>query len=138
NYPTRGIGKTTLLKLVDAARAARQPLYETLCNAEKVEGISGPQWEAIRHFVLLMEEERTEYRAVEAGIRAGNPGERTLHAWGREFVKRLRLEEAVRNDNKNSEKAAEVRVDILREFVESVGTYEQRVWGKQPLPDEDA
>jgi DNA helicase-2/ATP-dependent DNA helicase PcrA len=137
NYPTRGIGKTTLLRLVDAARSAREPLYETLCNAGKVEGISRAQWEAIRHFVQMMEEERTEYRAVEAGIRAGNPGERTLHAWVRDFVKRLRLEEAVRSDNKNSEKAAEVRVDILREFVESVGTYEQRVWGKQPLPDEE-
>jgi DNA helicase-2/ATP-dependent DNA helicase PcrA len=136
NYPTRGIGKTTLLRLVDAARAAREPLYETLCNAEKVEGITRAQWEAIRHFVELMEEERTEYRAAEAGIRAGNPGERTLHAWVRDFVKRLRLEEAVRNDNKGSEKAAEVRVDILREFVASVGTYEERAWGRQPLPDE--
>jgi DNA helicase-2/ATP-dependent DNA helicase PcrA len=137
NYPTRGIGKTTLLRLVDATRAARRPLYETLCNAEKVEGINAAQWEAIRHFVGMIEEERTEYAAVEAGIRAGNPGERTLHAWVRAFVKRLRLEDAVRNDNKNSEKATEVRLDILREFVDSVGRYEERVWSAQPLPDEE-
>ena len=137
NFPTRGIGKTTLLRLVDAARAARQPLYEILCNAEKVDGINAAQWEAIRHFVGMIEEERTEYRAVDAGIRAGDPGERTLHAWVKAFVKRLRLEDAIRNDNKNSERATEVRLDILREFVDSVGRYEERTWGKQPLPDEE-
>ncbi|MDB4948145.1 MAG: UvrD/REP helicase [Gemmatimonadetes bacterium] len=137
NYPTRGIGKTTLLRLVDAARAARQPLYETLCNAERVEGISGAQWEAIRHFVQMMEEERTEYHAVAAGIQAGNPGERTLHAWVRSFVKRLRLEDAVRSDNKGSERATEVRLDILREFVDSIGRFEERTWSQAPLPDEE-
>ena len=137
NFPTRGIGKTTLLRLVEAARARKEPLYETLCNAEKVEGINAAQWEAIRHFVGMIEEERTEYAAVDAGIRAGDPGERTLHAWVRAFVKRLRLEDAIRNDNKNSERATEVRLDIMREFVDSVGRYEERTWSKQPLPDEE-
>ncbi|HET6765107.1 MAG TPA: ATP-dependent helicase, partial [Longimicrobiaceae bacterium] len=137
NFPTRGIGKTTLLRLVEAARARKEPLYETLCNAEKVEGINAAQWEAIRHFVTMIEEERMEYAAVDAGIRAGDPGERTLHTWVKAFVKRLRLEDAIRNDNKNSERATEVRLDIMREFVDSVGRYEERTWSKQPLPDEE-
>jgi len=52
-------------------------------------------------------------------------------------VARVRLEEAVRADNAKSERAAEVRIDILRDFVASIGTYEERVWGAQPLPDEE-
>jgi DNA helicase II / ATP-dependent DNA helicase PcrA len=52
-------------------------------------------------------------------------------------VKRVRLEEAVRADNAKSERAAEVRVDILRDFVDSVGAYESRAWAQRPLPDED-
>ncbi|HET6229777.1 MAG TPA: UvrD-helicase domain-containing protein [Longimicrobiaceae bacterium] len=137
NYPTRGIGKTTLMKAVDAARAEKKTLYETLKAAHAVDGISKAQWEAIREFVEMMEEARMEYAATEAGIATGNPGERTLHTWARGLVKRLRLEEAVRKDNQSSERAAEVRVDILREFVDSIATYEDRVWNHAPLPDEE-
>lgn len=138
NYPVRGIGRTTLLKLVEAARAAREPLYETLRRAAGVEGISKAQAEAVRAFVEMMEELRTELAATQAAVSAGmTDGGRTLYAFARELVKRVRLEEAVRADNAKSERAAEVRVDILRDFLESLRRYEERAWADRPLPDEE-
>jgi DNA helicase-2/ATP-dependent DNA helicase PcrA len=43
----------------------------------------------------------------------------------------------VRADNAKSERAAEVRVEILREFVGSLERYEQRTWASRPPPDEE-
>ena len=137
NYPTRGIGRTTQLRLVEAAREARVPLYEMLGRATGVDGITKAQLEPIRHFVGMMDELRTEYRATEAALAAGETGGRTLQGFVRDVVARVRLEEAVRADNAKSDRAAEVRIDILRDFVASIGTFEERVWGAQPLPDEE-
>ncbi|HEV7589808.1 MAG TPA: UvrD-helicase domain-containing protein, partial [Longimicrobium sp.] len=137
NYPTRGIGRTTQLKLVEAAREARVPLHEMLRRAGEVDGVSKAQLEPVRHFVGMMDELRHEYTATEAALRAGTTGERTLHGFAKQLVARVRLEEAVRADNAKSDRAAEVRIDILREFVASIATYEERAWGAQPLPDEE-
>ena len=137
NYPTRGIGRTTQLRLVEAARAARVPLYEMLRRAGEVDGVSKAQLEPVRHFVGMMDELRQEHAATEAALRAGTTGERTLHGFAKQLVARVRLEEAVRADNAKSERAAEVRIDILRDFIASIATYEERAWGAQPLPDEE-
>jgi DNA helicase-2/ATP-dependent DNA helicase PcrA len=136
NYPTRGIGRTTQLRLIEAARANGVSMYDMLRRAGEVEGVTKAQLEPLRHFVEMMDELRAEYHATEAALRAGHT-ERTLHGFARGAVARLRLEEAVRADNAKSERAAEVRLDILREFVASIGTYEERVWGAPPLPDEE-
>jgi DNA helicase II / ATP-dependent DNA helicase PcrA len=137
NYPVRGIGRTTLLKLVEAARAVPQPLYETMKAAASVEGINRAQSEAVRAFVEMMEELRLEFQSTQAGIDHGVTTGRTLAGFARELVKRIRLEEAVRADNAKSERAAEVRVEILREFVVSLERYEERAWASRPPPDEE-
>ena len=137
NFPTRGIGRTTLMKLVDASRSLGQPLWETLRQVREIVGVSRAQQEPVRHFVEMIEELRVEYAATVAAIAAGQTGERTLCAFAREVVRRARLEEAVRADNAKSERAMEVRLDILRDFVASIGLYEDRTWTAQPLPDEE-
>ena len=137
NYPTRGIGKTTQLRLLEAAREGRKSLFEMMRHAELVDGVSKAQAAPVRAFVEMMDDLRVEYEATEAAIRAGMTESRTLHGLVKEVVARVRLEEAVRADNAKSERAAEVRIDILRDFVASVGTYEQRVWTAAPAPDEE-
>ena len=137
NYPVRGIGRTTLLKLVEAARAVPHPLYETLKTVESVDGINRAQAEAVRAFVDMMEELRMEFHSTQAAIDHGITTDRSLVGFARELVKRVRLEEAVRADNAKSERAAEVRVDILRDFVASIERYEQRTWADRPPPDEE-
>jgi DNA helicase-2/ATP-dependent DNA helicase PcrA len=136
NYPARGIGRTTQLRLLEDARQRGDSLWEALRRAAGGEGVTRPQAEALRHFVELVEEARTELLATEAAIAAGSAGERTLEKWARELVQRLRLEEAIRAENK-SEKGAEIRVENLRDFVSSVGKFEARVWAEKPLPDEE-
>ena len=137
NYPTRGIGRTTLTNLVEDARDARRSLWETMRHVDEVAAVSRAQREPVKHFVETIEELQVEYRATEAAIAAGQVEERTLCGFARDAVKRLRLEEAVRADNAKSERAAEVRVEILRDFIASIGTYEERTWTAQPLPDEE-
>ena len=137
NYPVRGIGRTTLLRLVEAARAVPQPLYETLKRVESVDGVNRAQAEAVRAFVDMMEELRMEFHATQAAIDHGVTTGRTLVGFARELVKRVRLEEAVRADNAKSERAAEVRIDILRDFVGSIERYEERTWASRPPPDEE-
>ncbi|HEX2202026.1 MAG TPA: UvrD-helicase domain-containing protein [Longimicrobium sp.] len=136
NYPTRGIGRTSLLRLVEAARERKTTLWEALRHAGGGDGLTRPQAEAVRHFVEMVDEARTEFLATEAAIHSGQPMGRSLEGWAREFLKRVRLEEAIRADNK-AEKVAEIRVDNLRDFVASIGAYEARTWAEQPLPDEE-
>ncbi|HEX2092039.1 MAG TPA: UvrD-helicase domain-containing protein [Longimicrobiaceae bacterium] len=137
NYPARGIGRTSLFKLIETARRRGAPLWEALRSAGGDDGLSRAQAEAVRYFVETIEEARTEHRATEAAIHAGEPGERTLEGWARDFLRRVRLEEAIRADHK-AEKVAEIRIDNLRDFVSAIGRYESRAWAEQPLPDEEA
>jgi len=137
NYPVRGIGRTTLLRLVEAARAVPHPLYEALKTAAAVDGVNRAQADAVRAFVEMMEELRTEFRSTQTSIDHGITTGRTLAGFARELVKRVRLEEAVRADNAKSERATEVRLEILREFVASLERYEERAWASRPPPDEE-
>jgi len=137
NYPGRGIGRTTIMKLVDASRAAHEPLYETLKRVGEVDGINRGTTEAVRSFVEMMEELRMEFRSTQAAIDHGLTAQRSLFGFTQEMVKRLRLEEAVRADNSKSERAAAVRVDILREFVGSIQRFEERTWADRPPPDDE-
>jgi superfamily I DNA/RNA helicase len=135
NYPSRGIGRTTLMRLVEGARAAKRSVWESLRHVDEAAEVSRAQREPVREFVTMMEELRAELAATQAGLGPG--GERTLQGFVRDLVRRVRLEEAVRADNAKSERAAEVRVDILRDFIASVGAYEARIWAARPLPDEE-
>jgi DNA helicase-2/ATP-dependent DNA helicase PcrA len=137
NYPGRGIGRTTVMKLLEAARGAQEPLYQTLKRVESVDGINRGTTEAVRSFVDMMDELRMEFQSTQAAIDHGLTSERSLVGFTRELVKRVRLEEAVKADNSRSERAAEVRVDILREFVASIQRYEERTWTDRPPPDEE-
>jgi DNA helicase II / ATP-dependent DNA helicase PcrA len=136
NYPTRGIGRTTLLKLVEHARQSGSSLWKTAKRAASLEGLNRAQAEAISAFVALIGTVRTDLRAAEAEVAAGAAADGSaLERWARECVRRFRLEEAIRAENR-SEKVAEIRIDNLRDFVTSLGTYEKRCWAEQPLPDE--
>jgi DNA helicase-2/ATP-dependent DNA helicase PcrA len=136
NYPTRGIGRTTVMKLVETARAWGVPVGEVLERAGEVEEIGRAPAEALARFAGMLTRARAGLAEVEAAVAlaAGGP---TLEEWVRELLREIRLEEAVRAENK-SERTADARVDNLREFVSAIGTYERRTWGEMPLPDEEA
>ncbi len=134
NFPTRGIGRTTLLRVVDFARAARCSVFQGLRRVRTIDGISGPQAEAIERFVTLMDASREALARTETQLSAASqPG---LADWVAGFIKEIRLDDAIRSEAKG-ERAAEIRVDNLRDFVDSIRRYEQRTWASVPLPDEE-
>jgi superfamily I DNA/RNA helicase len=136
NYPTRGIGRTTLLRLVEVSRERKRPLWDTLRAADGVDGLNRAQAEAVSSFVTLIDGARARLEAVEAKLAAGISTDETLESWVEGYLRSLKLEEALRQENR-SDKVAEIRVENLRDFVASVGVYERRVWDAVPLPDEE-
>lgn len=136
NYPSRGIGRTTIGRLVEAAHSWRVPLGEVIERAGEVEDLGRAAAEAVSRFASQIARAREALQRVEAAIASGEPGAAGLEAWAAEFLREMKLEEAVRAENR-SDKAAEIRVDNLRDFISAIGSYEQRVWAEMPLPDEE-
>jgi DNA helicase II / ATP-dependent DNA helicase PcrA len=136
NYPTRGIGRTTLLRLVEVSRERSRTLWDTLCAVDGVEGLSRVQCEAVASFVRLLQSARARLDAVEAAFVAGITTDETIESWLESFLRSLKLEEAIRQENR-SDKVGQIRIDNLRDFVSSAGVYERRVWAAVPLPDEE-
>jgi DNA helicase II / ATP-dependent DNA helicase PcrA len=135
NYPVRGIGRTTLLRLVEDARANARTLWETLRAASSVEGVTGAQATAVQRFVSTVEPAIASLAALDTSEPPASwPA--PLETWVRDFLDGFRLEDAIRAENA-SERAAEIRVENLRDFIASVGTYESRCWAERPLPDEE-
>jgi superfamily I DNA/RNA helicase len=137
NYPTRGIGRTTQLRLVEAARQAREPLWQVLDRARRVEGLNAAQADAVERFATLLAEARAGLARVESELAGGEGSEVSLERWAAGLVRDAGLEEAIRDENR-SERVADIRIDNLRDFIASIGTYERRVWTETPLPDEEA
>lgn len=140
NYPTRGIGRTTILRLADLAREEGVS-YVDLLNAvagkgdealgERTTGAIGTAAaKSITGFVELLDGARARLEAAELAAAAGPPddsGHPPLAQWAEEFIQEIGIEEAIRADKRN-EKSADMRVDNLRDLVGSVSRYERRVW----------
>ncbi|HEX6070500.1 MAG TPA: UvrD-helicase domain-containing protein [Longimicrobiaceae bacterium] len=137
NYPTRGIGRTTVMRLVDAARERAIPVGEVIERTGEVEGLGRAPAEAVERFAAMLAAARAGLAEVEAAVATGVAGGPNLGDWVRDFLADLKLEQAVRAENK-SERAADARLDNLRDFVASVAAYERRTWAEMPLPDEEA
>jgi superfamily I DNA/RNA helicase len=98
-----------------------------------VDGLSAAQRDATERFVRLVEEARTELQTTQAA----GPDALRLERWAGALMERVRLEQAIRAENR-SDRAAEIRVENVRDFVTALGRYEQRGWAERPLPDEES
>jgi len=135
NFPTRGIGRTTLMRLVEAARAKSRPILEILAGARSIDGISAAQAEAVESFDRMVGRARSQLAALEISIAGGTASTGALAGWVESLLRELRLEEALRAETKG-DRAGDFRVDNLRDFVGSIAAYERRTWSATPLPDE--
>ncbi|HLS33212.1 MAG TPA: ATP-dependent helicase, partial [Brevibacterium sp.] len=128
NYPTRGIGRTTVLRIVERAQQSRAGFASALRKATADE-LGTAAHNAIGAFLAMMDAARTELR--EAEREAQNPpldgGMTPLARWAEAFLQRLRIEEAIRSDPRNA-RSADARVDNLRDLVGSIARYERRTW----------
>ncbi len=130
NYPTRGIGRTTVLRVHDLAQRRRVPFVKALHEVGP-DDVGAAQVESIRHFLDLLHAARrglVEAEAKTAGHAPPDDGQPPLARWAADLFHRVRLEEAIRTDPRNA-RTAEVRLDNLRDLVGSLARYERRVWG---------
>jgi DNA helicase II / ATP-dependent DNA helicase PcrA len=128
NYPTRGIGRTTILKLADLARQRSLP-FGVLIGAVPPEDLgAGPAF-AVHQFHELLQTARKELRAAEAAAALPPRPEVTppLAAWAKALFERIGLEDAIRRERGN-EKMAAARVDNVRDVVGTIARYERIVW----------
>ncbi len=136
NYPTRGIGRTTVFRLLEAAREQGTRLWETIDAAELPASLSPARQAAVREFAALINELRESLERTRAAISEG-VRDISLRAWADEALLSIALEDAIRAENK-SDRGAEARVDNLRDFLDALGRFENRAWAELPLPDEEA
>jgi superfamily I DNA/RNA helicase len=135
NYPTRGVGRTTILKLAELARERRISFGEMLRSATERELGAGPAF-AVRQFGELMGQARRELRAAESAAAMPPVAEvlPPLAAMAKALFSRLALEDAIRRERGN-EKMATTRVDNLRDVVGTIARYERKVWEDAGGPD---
>ena len=135
NYPTRGVGRTTILKLADIARERRTPFGKLLSAVTTDDVGSGPAF-AVHQFNELLDTARRELRAAEAAATMPPIPEVTppLAAWAKAFFERIGLEDAIRRE-KGNEKTAVARVDNVRDVVGTIARYERKVWQDAGTPD---
>jgi len=130
NYPTRGIGRTTVLRIAEAAQLAKVSFARALAEAEEMVG--GAAARAIREFLQLLADARERLAAAEAEAAAAPPPEGLppIARWAQDFFDRIGLEEAIRADKRNA-RSADARVDNLRDVVGSIARFERRRWAER-------
>ena len=130
NYPARGIGRTTVLKVAERAVSERIGFVDAL-TAVGPGDVGAAAHRAIADFLAMLEEEREKLRAAEAEAAARPPGTGLppIARWAEAFIRRTGLEEAIRSDPRN-ERSASYRVDNVRDVIGSIARYERRVWSQ--------
>jgi superfamily I DNA/RNA helicase len=130
NYPTRGIGRTTVLRLVDLARQRRES-FGVLLGSVTTDDIGAGPALALDVFTGLLRQARHDLRAAEAAAALPPPPEQLppLAAWAKAFFERIGIEDAIRRE-RGSEKTAIARVDNIRDLAGTIARYERRVWSE--------
>jgi superfamily I DNA/RNA helicase len=128
NYPTRGVGRTTVLKLADLARERAIPFGRLLAAVSAGDVGAAPAF-AVQAFNALLHEAQAELRAAESAAALPPPRESMppLAAWAKVFLDRIGIEDAIRRERGN-EKTAAARVDNIRDLVGTIARYERKVW----------
>src|SRR5690606_29361021 len=130
NYPARGIGRTTILKVVERAQAERIGFVDALISAGPAD-LGAAAHRAVAAFLDLLEDERRKLRAAEEEAAAAPPGVGLppIARWAEAFLRRTGIEEEIRSDRRN-ERTADLRADNIRDVVGSIARFERRVWGQ--------
>jgi superfamily I DNA/RNA helicase len=127
NWPARGIGRTTVLKLAALARERGVGFDKVIARATAAE-IGAPQAAAVGEFHALLQQARQELRAAESAAAMPPPatGFPPIAAWADQFLKRLGIEDAIRSEYRD--RTVEIRIDNVRDVVGTIARCERRVW----------
>jgi superfamily I DNA/RNA helicase len=136
NYPTRGIGRTTVLRVAELAQQ-RGLSFAKLINDLDTAEIGAASQRAIAQLMRTLADARVELKTAEhaAAITPPRTEEITpLAAWAKRWFEMFGLEDAIRDDPGNR-KTAQTRVDNLRDLVGAIIRYERRLWNERVIGD---
>jgi superfamily I DNA/RNA helicase len=135
NYPTRGVGRTTILKLAELARERGMPFGRLLGTATAADVGAGPA-SAVGAFRELLLQAQRGLRAAEAAAMLPPPRDALtpLAAWARDFFETIGIEDAIRRERGN-ERTAAARVDNVRDLIGTIARYERKVWADAGTDD---
>ncbi len=129
NVPARGIGRTTVARVVERARSGGLPFAKALASVTG-DDVGAAQAEAVRDFLDLLERQRQTLQAAERDARRPPPATALppIAGWVLELVRDVGLEEAVRSDRRANN--AEARVSNLRDLAGTIARYERKRWAE--------
>ena len=125
NYPQRGIGRTTIMKVAEQARADKTSFLDALRAVSK-----GSAQQGVSELLDLVQTARSDLHLAEMQAAAAAPRTEEITpiaAWARDYIAASGIEAAIRSDPRNA-KSASQRVDNLRDLVGTIIRYERKVW----------
>jgi DNA helicase II / ATP-dependent DNA helicase PcrA len=134
NYPARGIGRASVLRLADEAHRRGAAFVDVLPEAKELVGAG--QALSIREFLDLLERMRAAlHEAERAATRPPPSGELPpIARWAERLFAEVGLEDAIRSDNRDNPKVAEARVANLRDLAGTIARFERRTWAERLDP----
>ncbi|MFK7777614.1 MAG: UvrD-helicase domain-containing protein [Gimesia sp.] len=121
NTPTRGIGNSTVEKLVNQSVKAGNRFWDTVAASEKSKNLSARASTALNGFHNLLERYRTRL----------DQSPRNLALIMQDLIKEIDYESEIKKQYKTSEQQ-QSRIIVLEQFIESMKEYCQR--SKDPTP----
>ena len=110
NVPKRGIGKTTIDRLVAASREKRIPLYEVAQKAGLLEGLPTSARKAVSSFVEIVEEFRGKVESL------------APHKLAEKLINKIGYFEMLKKEFPDD---ADDRIDNLYELLDTMQTFEE-------------
>lgn len=122
NYPARGIGRATIMRIAGQAEERKTTFVKMLGEADSA-----------RPFIELLQQGRVGLKAAEQIASHSPPRleEATpIAAWAKQLFHDVGLEDAIRDDPRNA-RTATSRVENVRDLVGSIIRYERRRWDEK-------
>jgi DNA helicase II / ATP-dependent DNA helicase PcrA len=126
NFPTRGIGRTTVMKVAELARARRAGFCATLRRVT-ADDVGAAQARSIHAFETILDRARKDLKAAEERSAHHPPGTglTPIADWALSFYREgCGLIDAIGDE--------EHRVSNLKDLVGSIARYERKRWAERP------
>ena len=143
NYPTRGIGRTTINRVADLARERSIGFARMLRDGAELSAQLGKaQAEAVASFLAALDQHRRELDAAEQAAKRPPPssGLPPIAHWALKLFKDVGLEDAIRAEHAGG--ASDARLSNLRDVAGTIARYERKRWSElaartgERLPDD--
>lgn len=132
NYPARGIGRTTIIKVAELAQERSTTFAKLLTKLDGAD-VGAAAQRSIAQFLGAVDEGRSGLAEAEtlASTQPPRQEEATpIAAWAKAYLQAVGLEDAIRQDPRN-DKSFVQRVDNIRDLVGSIIRYERRRWAER-------